>query len=143
MQATWRDIEILAKTVYGEARGEERVGKHAVVWVVLNRFNSKRWYAEKTIAGTCLKRRQFSCWNEFDPMREKVVNLTPQRGANCLEAVLDVVLRGTTDPTGGATFYLNPEATRALRGGTLPDWAEKKPSIAVIGRHHFFTDPDL
>lgn len=142
MQATWRDLEILAKTVYGEARGEERVGKQAVAWVVLNRFNARRWYSASTIAGTCLMRRQFSCWNEFDPNFAKTSGLMPERAINCLEAVLDVVLRGAADPTKGATHYLNPDATMAQRG-TLPEWALKKPPVAVIGRHLFFADPDV
>ena len=42
MTVTTRDIDILVRTVYGEARGESALGKLAVAWVVVNRAREYR-----------------------------------------------------------------------------------------------------
>jgi len=70
------DVLTLARTVWGEARGESVAGQKAVICTVLNRFNSGRWYAGKTIAETCRKPWQYSCWNKKDPNRAKMEALT-------------------------------------------------------------------
>lgn len=67
------DIDILARTIYGEARGEKTIGKKAIACVVLNRYKSGKWFAGKTIAETCQKKYQFSCWNPTDPNRQKIL----------------------------------------------------------------------
>ena len=43
------DVLTLARTVWGEARGEGTEGQKAVIHTVFNRFKSGRWYAGKTI----------------------------------------------------------------------------------------------
>jgi spore germination cell wall hydrolase CwlJ-like protein len=131
------DLEIMSRTIYGEARGESREGKIAVGWVILNRFKAKRWYSADTIAGTCMKKLQFSCWNKNDPMRPRLLAADVEKLANCIEAAVAVLAGKEPDPTGGATFYLNPAVLP-----TLPKWALKKPPIKIIGAHHFFDDPD-
>jgi len=69
------DFEIMAKTIYGEARGESRQGQKAVACVIFNRFRSGKWFAAKTLAGVCLKPLQFSCWNKSDPNSQILANL--------------------------------------------------------------------
>lgn len=69
-----RDTDILARTIYGEARGESISGQEAIASVILNRvaFAKRRgryWWGN-TIAGVCLAPWQFSCWNENDPNRK-------------------------------------------------------------------------
>lgn len=66
MTLTAGDIDILARTIYGEARGEPWEGKIAVAWVVRNRAERGGWWGD-TIREVCLKPWQFSCWNETDP----------------------------------------------------------------------------
>ena len=65
-----QDKNILARTLYGEARGEyARVGVAAFIAVgnvIMNRLQSGRWYGE-TVTEVCLKPKQFSCWNKGDP----------------------------------------------------------------------------
>ena len=131
-------FEILVRTLYGEARGEPREGKHAVAWVILNRAAIGKAYGGPSIAGVCLKTKQFSCWNAGDPMRVKVELADVPRLANCLAAATEVFTGEALDPTGGATHYLNPELTRQIRGGTLPDWADPAKRTAVIGLHWFY-----
>ena len=59
MTVTTRDIDILARTVYGEARSESELGKLAVAWVVVNRSRKYR----KGLGEICLLSIHFSCWN--------------------------------------------------------------------------------
>lgn len=146
MNANQNDIETLARTLYGEARGENRQGKIAVACIVLNRIKRKKmcgWrdingYKVATIAATCLKPWQFSCWNKNDPNRKKIINVTldDKKFAECYEiaqAACDDLLE---DITKGATHYYNPKAC------TQPSWAKGKAPCVVIGHHLFFNNID-
>ncbi len=69
---TDHDLDILARTLYGEARGEYGTSGPAAFIaignVIMNRFQRGGPYG-KTITEVCLKARQFSCWNSNDPNR--------------------------------------------------------------------------
>lgn len=127
-----RDIDILARTIYGEARGESTEGKIAVGHVILNRYQSQKWFAGKTIAETCQKAWQFSCWNKSDPNCEKITNAT--------EAVLkpywniaERLINGEyKDNTNRATHY----HTKNIK----PAWARGKTPSAIIGNHIFYNN---
>ena len=41
---TDRDIEIMAKPIYGEARGEGEAGMEAVACVIMNRYNARKGF---------------------------------------------------------------------------------------------------
>ncbi len=58
--------QLLARCIWGEARGEPIQGKLAVAHVVLNRVKAQSYYG-KTIRDVILKPWQFSCFNENDP----------------------------------------------------------------------------
>jgi len=69
MAATENDRDILARTLWGEARGESLAGQIAVAWTIRNRVNdgnAKSWWGEG-YTGVCQKPYQFSCWNSTDP----------------------------------------------------------------------------
>ena len=69
MTVTEKDRDILARTLWGEARGESLAGQIAVAWTIRNRVNdgkAKSWWGEG-YAGVCQKPYQFSCWNKNDP----------------------------------------------------------------------------
>ena len=78
------DIDTLARTIYGEARGEDRQSKIAVACVILNRVQQRKQCGYRnidgrkipTIAATCLKPWQFSCWNEKDPNRKVILKVS-------------------------------------------------------------------
>ena len=53
------NIEYMAKTVWGEARGEDKEGRIAVAYVNLNRKNKLGWM-DKAIKDVCLKKCQYS-----------------------------------------------------------------------------------
>ena len=64
------DTDILARTIFGEARGEGLEGMEAVACVIINRVKAKKWFTGyelingvkvPNVAQTCLKKAQFSC----------------------------------------------------------------------------------
>ncbi len=140
-----RDVEIMAKTIYGEARGEGAEGMEAVALVIINRFNARKWftgyrteYGVKIpgIAETCLKPRQFSCWNEKDPnyrLLQKVDENDPVF-AECLHLAARAIGGLLVDFTNNATFY----HTRAVR----PKWSAHKSPCYEVGNHLFYNDID-
>ena len=68
MTATDNDRDILARTRWGEARGESLVGQIEVAWTIRNRVNhgnAKSWWGEGYV-GVCQKPYQFSCRNKND-----------------------------------------------------------------------------
>lgn len=130
------DADVLARTVWGEARGEPRAGREAVAAVVVNRVAAGRRAWGLSVAAACLAPRQFSCWNADDPNRPKLLAVGPadRAFAECL-AVARLALAGRLpDPTGGATHY--------HAAGILPRWARGRAPSAAIGRHVFYRDPD-
>lgn len=130
------DLFTLARTVYGEARGENEKGRIAVAHVVLNRFRSDKWYSAPTIAAVCRKPFQFSCWNKVDPNRTTIedANLEDRAFLGCLDVAIGVLTGRLADPTVGSTHY---HAARAH-----PKWAARKTPVRTIGRHVFYNDID-
>ena len=125
------DLDIAARTVYGEARGESDAGKLAVAWVIRNRVEAETWFGEG-IAGVCKKPWQFSCWNQNDPNREKLLVLKKDSiGYQQALAAVARALVSIDDPTDGSRHY----HTKAVR----PHWAIGKPT-KIIGNHLFFND---
>ncbi|MEK9724321.1 MAG: cell wall hydrolase, partial [Rhodospirillaceae bacterium] len=105
------DEETVARTVWGEARGEPFNGKIAIAWVIRNRVEldlhgdeKPDWWGEGYEA-VCLKPWQFSCWNANDPNREKLLAVTDADAMyrDSLDAARLVIAGKVDDPTGGAT----------------------------------------
>lgn len=135
-ETTEPDVTILARTIYGEARGESVRGKEAVAAVVMNRFRRARerggyWWGD-TVGEVCLRPWQFSCWNKDDPNFEKIVSVKPADrvfGA-CLRIARRAVGGVLADPTGGATHY--------HAKGVFPPWARGRVACFEVGRHQFY-----
>ena len=131
MNFTSQDIDILARTIYGEARGETREGKIAVAQGILNRATQGGWWGD-TIERVCKHPFQFSAWNEDDPNREKMEQLSGDNQVfqTCLSVTAGVLGGVYNDPTGGANHY----HTKKVK----PRWALTEP-IADIGNHLFYS----
>ena len=129
---TLEDVLIAARTVYGEARNQSLVGKKAVVHVLVNRVNKKLMDADHTIAATCLRRAQFSCWNEDDPNRLILLtaDLDDKVFRNCMKCALEAI--DEEDFTSGATHY----HTKSV----LPKWAVGHKPCFTEGDHLFYND---
>jgi N-acetylmuramoyl-L-alanine amidase len=132
------DYQVLARTVYGEARGELLEGKVAVAFVFRNRALSRRWLG--SVAACCLQPKQASCWNDNDPNRTVMGSsyLHNDPGFEECYGIAAAVLNGVgfTDPTGGAFYYLTTELIQ--RGKAPPWWARVTPTVR-IGGHSFAT----
>lgn len=115
---TSSDLDLLARVVYGEARGESYVGQVAVAAVVLNRVESASF--PNTIAGVVYQAGAFDC------VADGQINLTPDDTA--VKAAQDA-LNGW-DPTYGCLFYYNPRTATSA-------WMLSRPVKLVIGQHNF------
>jgi len=139
MIATENDRDILARTLWGEARGESLVGQIAVAWTIRNRVNdgkARSWWGEG-YAGVCKKPYQFSCWNKNDPNFPFLSGAKPIPVAEMAKAVMvaTAVMDGAyPDPTGGATHYYATTMPKA------PAWAAKAKQTLKLGHHVFFRD---
>lgn len=112
------DVELLARLIHGEARGEPYVGMVAVGAVVLNRVKSSKF--PNTIAGVIYQS------GAFDAVADGQINLTP--GEQSRRAARDA-LNGW-DPTGGCLYYYNP-ATATSK------WIWTREVRLNIGEHSF------
>jgi N-acetylmuramoyl-L-alanine amidase len=107
MQLTDRDLDVVARTLYGECRGERLDGQIAVAWVIRNRASCPAWWGHGP-AEVCLKKSQFSCWLASDPNSAKLNDpaLAEDRSYRFLRGVAaDVFADKHPDPTHGATHY--------------------------------------
>ncbi|HYH18042.1 MAG TPA: cell wall hydrolase [Azospirillum sp.] len=129
-------VDTLARTLWGEARGEPVRGIEAVAAVVVNRVrraerHGGHWWGGSIVA-VCRKPFQFSCWNTGDPNRAKLLAVTAADPvfATCLRVARRAAAGLLPDPTGGATHY--------HRFGVHPSWATGHSPCAEIGRHLFY-----
>lgn len=116
--STSSDIELLARCVYGEARGEPYVGKVAVAAVVLNRVKSSSF--PNTIAGVIYQNSAFTAVSDGQ------FYLTPD--ADAYRAARDA-LNGW-DPTYGCLYYYNPRTF-------VNNWILTREVRLSIGKHAF------
>lgn len=139
---TLSSLDVLALTIYGEARGEPVEGKVAVGNVCRNRLAANRW--GKTYESVCLAPMQFSCW-------------TPRGGLSnytAIKALAQQIMDGTTphdpalaecywiaegmqsgvcrDNTSHATFYY-------VANSKMPTWAVGQVPVCIIHNHSFFS----
>lgn len=126
------DVEVLAATVAMEASDQPWLGKLGVAWAIVNRCDQQH----RSIPDICLAPQQFSAWNSDSPTRQWLDTVAAPVWWQCRAAAAAAYFRLVDDPTGGATFYLNPELTKRIRGGVLPAWAAKPgdPSQLDEGR---------
>ena len=112
------DLNLLARLVYGEARGESYTGQVAVAAVVLNRVKSSSF--PNTISGVIYQS------GAFDAVSDGQINLTPNSTAK--KAAQDA-LNGW-DPSYGAIYYFNPKTA-------TNKWIWSRPMTVTIGNHRF------
>lgn len=112
------NVNLLAKLIYGEARGEPYTGQVAVGAVVLNRVKSSSF--PNTISGVIYQS------GAFDVVSDGQINLTPNDTAK--KAAQDA-LNGW-DPSYGAIYYFNPSTA-------TNKWIWSRPMTVTIGKHRF------
>ena len=112
------DLNLLARAIYGEARGEPYAGQVAVGAVILNRVRDSRF--PKTLAGVVYQS------GAFDVVSDGQINLSPNSTA--YQAARDAM--NGWDPTYGCLYYYNPR-TATNR------WIKSLPISVTIGSHVF------
>lgn len=112
-----RDVELLARAVYAEARGEPFVGQVAVGAVLVNRTHDPGF--PSTIQGVIFQP------GALCTVRDGQINLKPDVRAR--RAAI-MALSGV-DPTNGSLYFYNPTATSK--------WMLRRPTKKHIGRHLF------
>jgi spore germination cell wall hydrolase CwlJ-like protein len=130
-------IDVLARTLWGEARGQGDEGLRAVAHVVMNRVRLARamggaWWGNDVVA-VCRKSYQFSCWNMSDPNRPKVLAVDERSAIfRRARAIAAAVIAGFDrhDPTRGATHY--------HRFDIAPAWSQGRTPTVRIKDHVFF-----
>ncbi|MGH6804349.1 MAG: cell wall hydrolase [Methyloceanibacter sp.] len=126
--------DYLIRTLVFETSGETEIGMAAVAHVILNRKRSGRW-GDK-IQDVVTYPQQFEPWMT---RKDDIEKLSPSDPRYLKAAVIaDGVLSGLiSDPTAGATHFLNPIVVRQRRGGSLPSWADAHGQ--PFGRHVFYS----
>ena len=115
---TSSDLYLLAKCIYGEARGESYTGQVAVGAVVLNRVKSSQ--IPNTISGVIYQKGAFTAVSDGQ------INLTPNQTA--INAAQDAM--NGWDPTYGCLYYYNPATATS-------SWIFSRQTVTTIGKHVF------
>lgn len=112
------DVELLARLISAEARGEPYNGQVAVGAVVLNRVRHPSF--PNTMSGVIYQANAFTCLQDgqfYEPVADSAYKAA--RAA----------ISGS-DPSGGAIYYFNPDTATSA-------WIWSRPLIITIGKHRF------
>lgn len=112
------DVDLLARLISAEARGEPYEGQVAVGAVVLNRVEHASF--PNSISGVIYQSGAFSCLDDgqFD---EPVAESAYRAAQDALNG---------WDPSSGAIYYFNPSTATS-------SWIWSRPVILTIGKHMF------
>ena len=119
-QRSASDIQLLARCVNGEARGEIYEGQVAVAAVILNRVKHPSF--PNTISGVIYQPGAFTA------VADGQINEPIAENSTVYKACEDAM--NGWDPSGGAIYYFNPETA-------TNKWIWSRPLIIQIGRHRF------
>jgi len=114
------DIQLMARAINGEARGEPYEGQVAVGAVILNRVKDSRF--PNSISGVIYQSGAFTAVSDGQ------INAAISEGSTVYKAAQDAM--NGWDPTGGCVYYFNP-ATATNK------WIWSRPLVKTIGKHRF------
>ena len=114
------DVQLMARAINGEARGEPYEGQVAVGAVILNRVKDSRF--PNSISGVIYQSGAFTA------VADGQINAPIDDGATVYKAAQDA-LNGW-DPTGGCVYYFNPDTA-------TNSWIWSRPHVITIGKHRF------
>lgn len=112
------DINLLARIINGEARGETYSGQVAIGAVVLNRVRHPSF--PNSISGVIYQPGAFTAVSDGQ-INAPLVD-------SCVKAARDAM--NGWDPVGGAIYYYNPVTA-------TNKWIRTRPVVTTIGRHVF------
>lgn len=114
------DIQLMARAINGEARGEPYEGQVAVGAVILNRVKDSKF--PNSISGVIYQAGAFTA------VADGQINAPISEGSTVYKAAQDAM--NGWDPTGGCIYYFNP-ATATNK------WIWSRPLVKTIGKHRF------
>lgn len=114
------DIQVMARAINGEARGEPYEGQVAVGAVILNRVKSESF--PNTIAGVIYQPQAFTAVDDGQ------INEPIDEESTIYKAAQDAM--NGWDPTGGCIYYFNPDTA-------TNSWIWSRPFVKMIGKHRF------
>lgn len=114
------DVQLLARAINGEARGESYEGQVAVGAVILNRVNSPEF--PNTLAGVIYQPGAFTAVSDGQ------INVPIDEKSTVFKAAQDAI--NGWDPTNGCLYYFNPNTATS-------SWIWSKTIVKTIGSHHF------
>ena len=116
--ASGSQVDLLARLISAEARGEPYSGQVAVGAVVLNRIKHPSF--PNTLPGVIYQSGAFTCITDGQ-FNQPVAESAYRAARDALNGV---------DPSGGAIYYFNPSTATS-------SWIWSRPLITVIGKHRF------
>lgn len=114
------DLQLMARAVNGEARGEPYTGQVAVASVILNRVKHSSF--PNTVAGVIYQPGAFTAVSDGQ------INEPISADSTVYKACRDAM--NGWDPSGGAIYYFNPDTATS-------SWIWSRPLIVQIGKHRF------
>lgn len=120
------ELDLLCRLVEAESGDQSKIGKQAVVWVVLNRLSSPRF--PDTVERVIYARGQ------FDPAESGSIEYPAAKSTKA--AVKEVLAGNVGDPTNGAVYFC--ELDSIPNPNTRRWFEEELTCLAVIGCHHFY-----
>ena len=114
------DIQLMARAINGEARGEPYEGQVAAGAVILNRVKDSRF--PNSISGVIYQPGAFTAVSDGQ------INASISEGSTVYKAAQDAM--NGWDPTGGCVYYFNPSTA-------TNKWIWSRPLIKTIGKHRF------
>ena len=114
------DVQLMARAINGEARGEPYEGQVAVGAVILNRVKDSRF--PNTISGVIYQSGAFTAVSDGQ------INAAISQDSSVYKAARDAM--NGWDPTGGCVYYFNPSTA-------TNKWIWSRPLIKTIGKHRF------
>lgn len=114
------NLQLIARAVNGEARGEPYEGQVAVAAVILNRVRHPSF--PNTVAGVIYQPGAFTAVSDGQ------INVPIDPKSTVYKACTDAM--NGWDPSGGAIYYFNPKTA-------TNKWIWSRPVIKQIGNHRF------
>ena len=114
------DIQLMARAINGEARGEPYEGQVAVGAVILNRVKDSKF--PNSISGVIYQPGAFTAVSDGQ------INSTIAENSTVYKAAQDA--KNGWDPTGGCIYYFNPQTA-------TNKWIWSRPHVKTIGKHRF------
>ena len=114
------DIQLMARAINGEARGEPYEGQVAVGAVILNRVKDSRF--PNSISGVIYQKGAFTA------VADGQINAPISETSTVYKAAQDAM--NGWDPTGGCVYYFNPNTA-------TNKWIWSRPLVKTIGKHRF------